>query len=64
VHAPIFYLQPETIPATTAIRTYLWDAAYAVEGVAFENFTVNGAKVTNADDLDIFTRHANGISFA
>jgi hypothetical protein len=41
-----------------------WDAQHTIECVSFENFTINGVKANNADDLDIFTKHAHGITFS
>jgi hypothetical protein len=39
------------------------DAAHPVSGVMIENFELGGRLVRNADDLDLVTRHAHGITF-
>jgi hypothetical protein len=40
-----------------------YDAAHPVTGVTIENFELGGRLVRNADDLDLVTRHAHGITF-
>ncbi len=40
-----------------------YDADHPVTGVAVENFVLGGKLVQNADDLDLVTRHAHGITF-
>jgi len=40
-----------------------YDAAHPVTGVTFEDFELGGRLVRNADDLDLVTRHAHGITF-
>jgi len=39
------------------------DAAHGVEDVTFENVTIGGRKATDADALDLYSRHARGIVF-
>ena len=40
-----------------------WDAEHPVEKVAFEDISFNGRPVTSLDgELEVFTRHAHGIS--
>jgi hypothetical protein len=41
-----------------------WDADHLVENIRFENFTLGGQPVLDADALDLHTRHARGITFA
>ncbi len=41
-----------------------YDADHPVTGVAVENFVLGGKLVRSADDLDLVTRHAHGITFA
>jgi hypothetical protein len=38
-----------------------WNADHTVEGVFFENFQINGAPITDLDQLEIFTRYADDI---
>lgn len=40
-----------------------YDAAHPVTGVTIENFELGGRLVRNADDLDLVTRNAHGITF-
>lgn len=40
-----------------------YDAAHPVTDVKIENFELGGRLVRNADDLDLVTRHAHGITF-
>lgn len=40
-----------------------YDADHPVIGVTVENFVLGGRLVRNADDLDLVTRHAHGITF-
>jgi len=40
-----------------------WDARHTVEDVLFDGFHVNGQHITNADEIDLHTKHANGIRF-
>jgi hypothetical protein len=39
------------------------DENHTVENVLFENFRLNGVKVTNADQLDLFIKRAKGVEF-
>jgi hypothetical protein len=39
------------------------DADHTVENVLFDNFRLNGVKVTNADQLDLFIKQAREIEF-
>ena len=38
-----------------------WDAAHRVEDVALENIRINGQPVRHLDELEITTRHADGL---
>lgn len=40
-----------------------YDADHTVENVLFDDFRLNGEKVTNADQLDLFIKRASGIKF-
>jgi hypothetical protein len=40
-----------------------FDSKHKIIGVTFDNFRLNGKRVTRADDLDLYTRHAEKISF-
>jgi len=40
-----------------------YDAAHPVTGVTIENFELGGRLVRNADDLDLVTRNAHGVTF-
>lgn len=40
-----------------------YDDKHLVERVTFENFILGGAKVTNADQLDLFTKQVKNIQF-
>jgi hypothetical protein len=40
-----------------------YDAAHTIENVAFENVTVGEKKVEGQNDLDLYTRHADNITF-
>ncbi len=40
-----------------------YDADHPVTGVTVENFVLGGKPVRSADDLDLVTRHAHGITF-
>ena len=40
-----------------------YDENHLVDGVIFENFFINDRKIMNADELDIFTKHAKNIVF-
>lgn len=40
-----------------------YDADHTVENVLFDDFRLNGEKVTNADQLDLFIKRASGIEF-
>lgn len=40
-----------------------YDAKHKVKNVRFENFKMNGKRVENADQLDLFTKQAEGITF-
>ena len=41
-----------------------YDAAHPVEQVCFDDFQINNRHITNADQLDLVTRNATGITFA
>ena len=41
-----------------------WDQDHTVDDVLFENCTLGGKKLTNADELDLHTKHASNIRFA
>ncbi len=40
-----------------------FDAAHGVDGVLFEDFQVGGVRVTDADGLHLFTKHAENVVF-
>lgn len=40
-----------------------FDAAHTVEGVVIEDFMIGDQKITNPDQLHLFTKHASGIVF-
>ena len=40
------------------------DAGHTVERVRFENFRLNGKPARNADDMDLYCKHASEITFA
>ena len=40
-----------------------YDADHPVIGICLENFYLGGRKITNADELDLVTRHAHDITF-
>jgi polygalacturonase len=40
-----------------------YDADHAIENVRFQNFVLGGRRVQNADQLDLVTRHAHGVTF-
>lgn len=40
-----------------------YDAEHIIKNVVFDNFRLNGVKVTNADQLDLFTKQVFGIKF-
>jgi DNA/RNA-binding domain of Phe-tRNA-synthetase-like protein len=40
-----------------------YDADHTIEGVTFENFNMGDKKVTGADDINLFSRHADNIKF-
>lgn len=40
-----------------------WDKDHTVDGVMFENFILGGRKLSNADELDLHTKHAHNIIF-
>ncbi len=39
------------------------DAAHPVSNVTFENLRINGRKITNADELDLFFKHVQNVAF-
>ena len=41
-----------------------WDETHQVKNVRFENFKVNGQKLLDGRDILLYTRHADGITFA
>jgi hypothetical protein len=47
--------------STSVIGGY--DASHTVENVVFENFRINGVRVTNGDQMDLFTKQAKKIIF-
>jgi hypothetical protein len=40
-----------------------YDAKHLIQNVTFDNFTLNGIKVLNADQLDLFTKQSSNIKF-
>lgn len=40
-----------------------YDAKHTVENVVFDNFRLNGTKVTNADQLDLFLKQTKNVTF-
>jgi len=40
-----------------------YDATHTAENILFENFRLNGTKVTNADQLELYVKQAGNISF-
>lgn len=40
-----------------------YDAKHMIQNVTFDNFTLNGVKVLNADQLDLFTKQVSNIKF-
>ncbi len=40
-----------------------YDAKHLIQNVSFENFTLNGIKVLNADQLDLLTKQTSNIKF-
>jgi hypothetical protein len=40
------------------------DERHTVEHVRFERFRLDGRPVASADELDLYLRHAAGVSFA
>lgn len=40
-----------------------YDAKHLIQNVTFENFTLNGVKVVNADQLDLFTKQVSNFKF-
>ncbi len=40
-----------------------WDRDHTVDDVLFDNLVLGGKKVTNADELDLHTKHAHNIRF-
>jgi hypothetical protein len=40
-----------------------YDANHTIENVTFDNFRLNGVKVTDADQLDLYMKQASGVSF-
>ena len=40
-----------------------YDENHTVENVVFDNFRMNGVKVTNADQLDLFLKHTKNVIF-
>jgi len=40
-----------------------YDENHLIKNVTFDNFQLNGKKVTHADQLDLFTKYVEGISF-
>ncbi|MDX2190799.1 MAG: glycosyl hydrolase family 28 protein [Bacteroidota bacterium] len=40
-----------------------YDAKHTVENVVFDNFRVQGVKITNGDDLSLFTKQTKGVVF-
>jgi len=40
-----------------------YDAKHTIENVVFDNFRLNGIKVQNADQLDLYIKQASKISF-
>jgi hypothetical protein len=40
-----------------------YDSTHTVENILFENFRLNGGKVTNADQLELYVKQAKDIRF-
>jgi hypothetical protein len=40
-----------------------WDAGHMIKDVVIQNFYCDGKKVTDADELDLFTKQVSGLRF-
>jgi hypothetical protein len=40
-----------------------YDATHTAENILFDNFRINGLKVTNADQLELYVKQAKEIQF-